>query len=66
VKIDNIQQMFDKKHAQIREPARHQCLQSYLHNMKKNEFGQPIHNMNNTCKTKFHEPYVSNSSTTSS
>ena len=64
VKIDHIQQKFDKQHAQIRETARHRYLQSYLRNMKKNEFGQATHNMNKTCNTKFHEPYVSNSSTT--
>jgi len=33
--------------------------------MKKNEFWQPIHNLNKNCKTKFQEPYVLNWSITS-
>lgn len=63
MKISHIQQQFDKRHTQIRELARRQYLQSCLHNMKKNEFWQPSRNMNKTCKTKFHEPCISNSTT---
>jgi hypothetical protein len=42
----------DKQYVQTPEPTTHEHLQSYLHNRKKNEFAQPIHNISKTCKTK--------------
>jgi len=59
-------EQIDKQRVEISGTTGHQYLQPYLYNKKKYEFGQPIHNINKTFRTKFHQPYISHSSTTPS
>jgi hypothetical protein len=47
-------EQLDKQYVWTPEPTGHQYLRPYLHKQKKNDFGQPIHNIKE-CKTKFHD-----------
>jgi len=42
----------DKQRLAISGTTEHQYLQPYLHNMKKYEFGQPIHNLKKDLQNK--------------